>query len=505
MEQEILNKLETWATPLNNILEYDGLPLWIIYRQMFLTNNFPNRFFNYSIKNLKHKYLKNERESKKFVSFLTRKAVYLNEKIKRKVRNKKRKIGGDEKVLFYTQADKYSDCGIKKIGNFLNEVKKENRTYVLSYEPIEKNSFLKLKKQPHMIYEYINKDLLKKVDESVRKIRHKWEKIPEKQKSDLLKMGDKSLYPFIKDELEFLFSKEFLQLTILYYEAHKKLLKSENISLVCSIGIGYYSRLLFWAAQKLDIPTLIQQHGICFGYLEKEMLKETKFAVFGKHSIEELEESGINQKNTKITGASIFDEIIPYLTKKESEEKIITLLTDGFYIYGLVDEKEYFHYIEKWLREINKIESLKIIIKTHPEEKEHLEKYENIIKNFDNVKLISTPGKEILYPLLQDSAVTINFGSTVALESMILNKPTITITNFHNSKIVEFEKVIKRIKNSGASINITKEEDISLAIKKALEDKSLTEKMKKFVEDSCYKIDGNSSKRAAQFVNTILK
>ena len=173
MEQEILNKLETWATPLNNILEYDGLPLWIIYRQMFLTNNFPNRFFNYSIKNLKHKYLKNERESKKFVSFLTRKAVYLNEKIKRKVRNKKRKIGGDEKVLFYTQADKYSDCGIKKIGNFLNEVKKENRTYVLSYEPIEKNSFLKLKKQPHMIYEYINKDLLKKVDESVRKIRHK--------------------------------------------------------------------------------------------------------------------------------------------------------------------------------------------------------------------------------------------------------------------------------------------------------------------------------------------
>ncbi len=501
MEEKILSKLKNWADPLENILVHDSIPFWIIYRQMFLTNNFPNRFFKYSIKNLEKDYKENKIKNKKIISFLTRKAIKTNEIIKRTLRKKtKNKKTKSSKVLFYTQSDKIKGNNIGKIGNLINETKYPS--YTLSYEPIEKNSFFKINNQPNMIYEYIDKNILKISKEKSKIINYRWKKISEKQKTNLLTIDGKSIYPFIKNELDFLFSKEFLELIISYYETHKKILKEENIKTVCAIGTGtFYPKTLFAAANKLDIITFILQHGICFGYLEEELLKNTKFAVFGKHSIRELEEEKINKKNAKIVGASIFEEIIPYLNKQKlNKNKIVTILTDGFYIYGLVNEKEYFNQIEKWIKQIKKIKDIKIIIKTHPEEKEHLEKYQNIIKNYKNIKLISTPGKNILYSVLKESNVTINFGSTVALESMILNKPVITITNFHDSKIVEFDKVIQRIKNSGASINLKKEEDISIPIEKVLKNNNLKNKMEKFIQDSCYKIDNKSSKRAAEFL-----
>ena len=512
-EQKILDKLKDWTGPLDEILEYDGTPLWVYFRQMFLTNNFPNRFFKYSIKNLKENMEKKKIKHKNAVSFLIRKAIKHNEKIKRNTRRKKKIEKKDtEKILYYTQEDKVKDKKIKKIGNLVEETIKENLAdvYILSYEPIEKNSKSEILNQEHMDYDYMDKEIIKKAENAAAELNSEWKKISESKKETLLEIDEQSLYPYIKTELDYLFSKEFLEILIQKYESHKKLLKEENIKLICTIGVGsFYAKTLFAAAMKLKIPTFILQHGICFGYTEIEILKKTIFAVFGENSRKELEEDGINPKNTYITGASIFDDIIPYLNKEKPKENIIAMLTDGFYIYGLVDEKKYFNQIRKWLNEINKLENTKVVIKTHPEEKEHLEKYKEVIKEFKNVELIGTPGKDILYAQINKAKLVINFGSTVALEAMILNKPVITITNFHNSKIVEFDKVIQRIKNSGASINLGIEDDISISIKKILEDKDLQNSLKikreQFVKDSCYIIDGNSSKRAAKVLKFMLQ
>ncbi len=479
---------------------------------MFLTNNFPNRLFNYSVKNLQRSLKKNEPKNKRATSYLTRKAIISNETIKRNLRkNKIRTENKEPKILFYTQTDKITNGKVKKIGNVLEEVKKQNlgETFILSYEPIEKNSRLNISKQDHMIYEYLTKDILKKTGEQARELNNKWEKIPEEKKISLLNLDGKSLYPFIKEELNFLFSREFLHTLLVYYNAHKKILKEENIKLVCSIGAGsFYAKTLYAAANVLNIPTLITQHGICFGFMENKILNNTNFAVFGEYSKKELGEWEINEKNITITGASLFDEIIPIMENKEKEENLITILTDGFYIYGLVDKKEYFNTIKKWINEIQKIKNLKVIIKPHPEEKEHLAEYRELIKDFDNIKLLETKSKEELYKLISKSKLIVNFGSTVALESMILDKPIITITNFHNSKIVEFERVIKRIVDSGASVNVKKEEDISIPISQIIENKDLQNKLKekrdRFVKDSCYIIDGKSSQRTAEMIKKIL-
>jgi hypothetical protein len=512
MEKKILDKLEHWAEPLNKELNIDGTPIWEFYTQMFLTNNFPNRLFNYSIKNLQKSLKNGEIKNKRITSYLTRKAIISNENIKRNIRkNKKRTENKEPKILFFTQADKINNGNLKKIGNTLKEVKKQDiaKIFILSYVPIEKNSGHSLLKQDHMIYEYLTKELLEETRKQAGKLNSKWESIPEEKKISLLELEGKSLYYCLKEELNFLFSREFLHTVLVYYNSYKKILKEENIKLVCSVGAGsIYAITLYAAAKSLNIPTMIQQHGICFGYIEKNILNNTKFAVFGENSKKELREWSIDPKNIIITGASLFDEIIPVINNKDKEENLITILTDGFYIYGLVDKEEYFATIKKWVMEIQKVPNLKIIIKPHPEEKEHLAEYRELIKNFNNIELLETKSKEELYRLISKSKLIVNFGSTVALESMILNKPVITITNFHNSKIVEFERVIKRIMNSGASINVKKEEDISIPISQILENKDLQNKLKekrdKFVKDSCYIIDGKSSQRTAEVIKHIL-
>ena len=511
-EKKILEKLENWADPLKKELYYEDLPLWFVFRQMFLTNSFPNRFFKYSVKNLVENINSNNKKSKKIISKLVRTAIVLNENVKIQIRKRKKKVvkNDSKKVLFFTQLDKIKGEKIEKIGNLLDEFNKQSimKSYLLAYEPIEKNTFFNLKIPDHMAYDYINSEALKKAKNESLKLNKKWKEISEEKKLDLLRIGTKSIYPYIKNELNYLFSKEFLWLIILNYESQKKLLEEENIQLVCSTGAGtFYPKMLFAAAKNLGIPTFIMQHGICFGYVEKDLLNDTIFSVFGKHSKKELIEEGIKEENISVTGASIFDEILPYIGQKK-EENIVTFLTDGLYIYGLVSEKEYFDSIKKWIDKINNVENIKIIIKTHPEEKEHLNKYKEIIKNFDNVDLISTPGKQVLYPIINKSKVIINFGSTAALEAMILDKSVITITDFHNSKVVEFDKVVERIKNSGASINLSKNGDISLAVRKVLDNKEfqkeISEKRKNFVLDSCYILDGNSSKRSVELIKKTL-
>ncbi|GEM_PF-3444423 len=509
MEKEILNKLEHWTEKeIDSILEHDGTPLWAYYKQMFLTNNFHNRYFNYSLKNLKERIEKKEKKSKKLISLVTRKAIVANEIIKRIIRKRhKKNTDFGPKVLFLTQADKVmEDKKVLKFGNLIEKTKEAGiSSWVLSYEPIEKNTGKKLLKQDHMIYEYVDSILLKKVKEKTKELNKKWKTISKEKKWELLKINEDSIYPYLKDELNFLFSKEFIFMVLLYYEAYKKILVEENIKLVCAQGAGtIYPKALFSAANRLHIPSLIIQHGICFGYLEYDLLKDTVFSVFGQKSKEELLEKGFKENKIVITGASIFEETSNYIGLPTEEDKI-TIMTNGFYIYGLLSQEEYFGHIDRWLKQIRQeLPQKKILLKLHPEEKEYIEKYQEIIKRYDDIEVTAKAGKEFLYSTMINSSIIINFASTVALEAMILDKPVITISDLHSSPILEFDLVIKRIMNSGASINVSKQDNMGEKIKEVLNNlkrlKELSIARKKFVQESCYKLDGKASERIVQVI-----
>ena len=507
-EEKILDKLKSWADPLNEILEYDGIPMWVFYRQMFLTNNFPNRFFKYSVKSLGESFEKNKIKNKKTISFITRKVILNNELIKIKLRKSIKKIKDNSpKVLFQAQSTAIDNGKIYKIGNVVEKIKEQKKikSYILAYEPIEKNNPKRIKQLENTIYEYIDKQLLKKIKKESKELHKKWKNIPEERKKDLLKLNNKSLYPFIKDELNFLFSREFLFIVIAHHEAHKKIIKEENIKIICAQGAGaIYPKTLFSAARIMNIPRLTIQHGMCFSYIETDLLKDTIFAVFGEKSKQELIEYEIPSKNIIITGPAIYDNIIEY-SKIEPKNKTITLMTNGFYIYGLIEKNVYFNYIEKWIKELNKL-NFDIIIKLHPEEKGFIKEYKNITKNYKRVtKITDSSTKEELYNIIANSSIVINLGSSVALESMMLNKPVITIMGLHHSAIKDFDIVVQRLLNSNASININKDEDISSAIEYAFKNKKeLIKKRKEFLEESCYKIDGNASDRVAKTIYKLI-
>jgi UDP-N-acetylglucosamine 2-epimerase len=228
------------------------------------------------------------------------------------------------------------------------------------------------------------------------------------------------------------------------------------------------------------------------------------FMVFGKKSKEELISQGINPKNIIITGPAIYDEIIKYKSKN-SENNSIALMTSGFYMCGLISKEKYFAYIKKLLQETNTT-GMEITIKLHPEESLYIKEYEKIAKKYKNIKQITaSENKEDLYNIITNASLVINFGSSVALESLILDKPVITILGLHKSPIFDFDIVTHRLKESGASLVITTKDSIKKAIEQIIKNKNqFKKKREKFLSESCYKIDGNSSKRIAREIKKIV-
>jgi len=105
-----------------------------------------------------------------------------------------------------------------------------------------------------------------------------------------------------------------------------------------------------------------------------------------------------------------------------------------------------------------------------------------------------------LYDIINKSDMVINFSSTTAIETMILNKPLITMLmpNFDNP-------LNKWLHESKATIEISINGDLSKTIKKILIKDTLIKNRKKLVHKLCGKIDGRSSERIVQLIYSLYK
>ena len=99
--------------------------------------------------------------------------------------------------------------------------------------------------------------------------------------------------------------------------------------------------------------------------------------------------------------------------------------------------------------------------------------------------------REEFYSLLRECDYVVNFGSTVAVEAMILQKDILTI------KLIEQEFQTGWLKNSTPEINYT--ESVTEALERIKKERAVfREKQRKFLETYCGEADGKSSTRAVQ-------
>lgn len=325
---------------------------------------------------------------------------------------------------------------------------------------------------------------------------------------DFFSVEGYSFWPSIKDHFISICLERFNE-AIERFELSKELFSKLNItSFLTLYPSAPEEKMLIHCAQKFKIPGIVLQHGLhpqsshldtflkVFPYLPTTGMK---YAAWGAEFKNYLCTIGVSAEDIILSGHPKYDEF--FQIKNNCKNNGTILLASS-----ILSEMEYsginttiFEQFKKILENIciitTKIPNKKLIVKLHPGQP----------TSYDVKPIIygvnpSTPiFKNInILDLMKNCDVLVSIGpSTVLLEAMILNKPTITYPVepqwWYEDKIFQ----------SGATIIVKTPKEFEDAINKILFDKqfrnSLIEKGKKFVEQYLTNPE-NSSKFLATYL-----
>ncbi len=434
------------------------------------------------------------------------------------------------KVLFLTFTNHLGeDNNIFRINQIVQKIKKDQkyRPFLLVVDPISRLSIKKIYQKNNTIYSYYDPQIHQKAKDISLSLAQHWQTITPQQKEQALtnytEINNKSgnnieYYPQIKYHLNLLYSQEFIYLVAKWYFTYKKIILQEQIrSIVLTSQNNIFEKCLIAAAKSQNIPVFIIQHGIGLGTLPTiDTPDNVKFAIFGKKYITELTNLGVNKKNINITGPIIFDEIAKYtdpisnytnnsnnnsINNEKSnqplepyESKTILLATSPFIEDRFLTKDQYFERVTSILTQLKTI-TKKINLKLHPRER-NLEEYQKIIQQLQLTSIISCDtDRHTHYQLIRNCNLVITFGSTVALEAMIMGKPTLTIDLFDKHNPTN-----GLIINSGATTIVKYNQPLAPLIQNLLIQDPKQQQANAFIKELCYKIDGKASERIVRYI-----
>lgn len=540
----------------DDLFQIDGVPLWWFYRRFITPHVLPKQF------SLQQHFAAKE------ISFLSqmiqastswglRKYFSLNEKMKMILaKSAQTTLSTGKKVLFLTYTTHYDQktgntYRLQKIVDLLQE---EQRALplVLYTEPLTKRASLGSRTFAQTLYGYITSGDKKRAKQAAQQFFREW-----KQLDKTLLFGEKWLS--LQATLNFFFSKEFLFFTFLSYFISQRVMLQQKIgAVILTSRNGLFEKCMIAAAQSQDISVFILQHGLGLGLFSPDTPSGVKHLVFGEAFTEKLLAFGVRKEDIVVTGTPLFDEMVPYLQKKEetaSKKDRIVLITAPFVEEHRMSKELYFQRISKLLEILREFSS-EVIIKMHPRERmrsgyeellismncqkepttidkilslrsevasqqqpaacspcwarvgsfDHTFSNQRVLtetppvthwrkKHISGVRIVDAVGGKYLYPLLQDAALVINFCSTVALEAMILDRPVLTL-----DPLVGFSHLLKeRPYSAGVCARI--DGDVKSAVREALQDSlALQKKRKEVVKKMCYRVDGKVGERVVQAI-----
>jgi len=293
------------------------------------------------------------------------------------------------------------------------------------------------------------------------------------------------------------------------FELSKQLF--EKIDVACMLilyAVAPEEKVIIHVAQRFKIPGLILQHGVYPQIQNTERsrilfniipLTGIKHSLWGKETQEYFLQLGVKDDDIVLVGSPRHDEFFRIKTKCKNRGFI--LLAYGYIseTYLGIDTNALKQY-ENLLREVCKISvnipNKKLIIKMHPGQSIPYD-----LNHIIHAVNPSTPIYKTQYilDLMKDCDVLVSLGpSTILLEAMILDKPTITFAI--DPQWYYEDKIFK----SGATLLVKTPKDFEDALNNVLFNtefrNELLQKGKKFVNE--YLINhGNSSEFLASFIN----
>ena len=263
-------------------------------------------------------------------------------------------------------------------------------------------------------------------------------------------------------------------------------------------------------SKQFKIPSLLLQHAmyptskiwkpfsrfaLTYNYPSKSDIQ----AIWGDLTQKHAESSGHNP-NLRITGSPRHDKFFTYNNKKKSGKILLatTVISNYDTNFSTIDYFIKFNeFVKEVYRVIKKFPDKELIVKPHPVN-DSLNDIINVLHEIDpKIKISHTQNLE---KLIADCDLVITFNnSTVALESIILDVPVITL------QVEEWANDIS-IVNSGAIMAISEISEIEGGVKKILSDddyrQKLIHKSREFV-NNYMSYQGTASSKISDLISNL--
>ncbi len=522
-QNQIDTFIRTWSEKKNingksfdELFNLDGTPLWWFFKRFFIAYVMPKQINTFEQMYAGKKLTKTERIKLLASSKILGKYLEYNET--KKIKNYKTIKGPDygralstgKKVLFITYSNHLDSEGkIFRLQSIIDLIKKDSKIkeHIVFAEPLSKSGYQKEIIYSNL-YNYLDESISEKAKKSSKEFSTRWKQIDNKIKFQMIKLDEKSLWPYLKYAFNFFMSQEFLYILFLYYELTKKMIETENAeAIVLTSANGLLEKCIMVAANQQGKSCLVIQHGT--GKLQEnklpnpELIGKTKLLVFSEFYKKRYIQSGMKEEDVIIVGPVIFDEIkICENYKKTGPGNKILFATSPLVEDNILTKEVYFSRITKILSDLKTIKDLELILKLHPRER-NIEQYKKILTElgYSKTEVVKDISREEFYRLIKECGSFLNLGSTAAMEACIINRPVVTID------ILDFEKTglqnVKTtfIEDSKATINVNYNGDVAEAVERSFKDEEeFKERRKEFVKKICHKVDGKASERIVDFI-----
>ena len=263
-------------------------------------------------------------------------------------------------------------------------------------------------------------------------------------------------------------------------------------------------------SKQFKIPSILLQHAMYptskiwepfsrFTLTYNHPSKSNIQAIWGESTQKHAESLGHNQ-NLRITGSPRHDKFFNYNSKKKSGKILLatTVISNYDTNFSTIDYFIKFNeFVKEVYRIIKKFPEKELIVKPHPVN-DSLNDIISVLHEIDpKIKISHTQNLEKLIAEC-DLVITFN-NSTIALESIILNVPVITL------QVEEWANDIS-IVNSGAILAISEISEIENGVKKILNDRDFRQKLihqsKEFV-NNYMSHQGTASSKISNLINNL--
>ena len=379
-------------------------------------------------------------------------------------------------------------------------------------------SFLIMKKLNCKILDlnYFNKNTTLKINSDLNQFKNELNSLFEKNFifEELFSIQEFSLWPSIKNSFIDICNSRLPE-SLKRISLLENFFNSFKLSVILEWAeTGQEEKEILFMSNQKKIPSVMLQHAIIttspywipfarFIADFPDKLMSSKQAVWGKKQKEYALNFDHKNENIFVSGSPRFDSLFNNEKKFDSKGIILFAPVGTSTVSVEYSNSSSFENFNNFVRQICEVmknfPDKKLIVKPHPgmSANSNVNSIQNLINEIDpNIKItFSTNITKLINEC--DVLITTN-NSTIALESIILGKPTISLQT-------ESWALDEPISKSGAILAVSKLEDIEPCLKKILTDKIFTnellKKSQKFVDENL-SFQGNASKTLANFLNS---